>query len=186
MRRIVVLGLLVAAGALALSACGSSSEGEVSASPDGGSGSGSSGAVISLPDGWTMEDAMTAEEVGAITGKTMEAFPEASSAAQSGKLAGSFTAAGVTDSKVYFGVDVQGGDALFEDQKSYAEGGSPSDVSGVGDKAYVLTFSDGRAGIVVQKGDAVVRIDWNPAVYSQDPADFGSELANALLSKMYQ
>ena len=70
---------------------------------------------------WTMSDALTADEVGAITGKTMEEFPEASSAAQDGKPAGGYNATGVDGSKIYFGVDVHGGDAGYEDQLSYAE-----------------------------------------------------------------
>jgi len=179
MRAIVVLGVLLLA--LAVAGCGSSSESDSPASsPDAGSA-----AAVSLPDGWAMDAAISAEEVGAITGKTMEAFPEASSAAQSGKPAGSFTAAGIDDSKVFFGVDVQGGEALFEDTKTYAEPGSIQDVGDVGDKAYVLTFTDGRAGIVALKGDAVVRVDWNSAVYPEDPTDFGARLANALLGNMF-
>lgn len=189
MRRIVVLGVLILA--LVITGCGSSSDdGSAAAPSDDGSAAapsdGGSAAAISLPDGWAMTDAISADEVGAITGKTMEVFPEASSAAQSGKPAGGFTAAAVDDSKIYFGADVQGGEAVFEDTKSYAEGGSVQDVSGVGDAAYYLTFSDGRAGVVAIKGDAVIRVDWNPAVYTEDPAGFGAELANLLLGKMFQ
>lgn len=181
MRKITILGVLILA--LVVVGCGSSSsDGDSAVAP----ADGDSAAAISLPDGWAMTDAITAEEVGAITGKTMEAFPEASSSAQSGKPAGSYTAAGVDDSKIYFGADVQGGEAVFEDTKSYAEGGSVEDVGGVGDAAYYLTFSDGRAGVVAIKGDAVIRVDWNPAVYTEDPAGFGAELANLLLGKMFQ
>jgi hypothetical protein len=115
----------------------------------------------------------------------MEEFPEASSAAQDGKPAGGYTATGVDSSKIYFGVDVQGGEAGYENMLSFASG-SMTDVSGVGDQAAVVTFSDGRAGIIARKGDAVIRVDWDPKVYTDDPADFGAQLANALLQKMYQ
>jgi hypothetical protein len=182
MREVIVLGVLVLVGALATAGCGSSSGDDSSGSSSGGGSS----ATITLPDGWAMTDALSAEEVGALTGKTMEVFPEASSAAQDGKPAGGYTASGVDGSKIYFGVDVQGGEAGYENQMSYAESGSVQEVSGVGDKAAVVAFSDGRAGIIALKGDAVVRVDWDPQVYPDDPADFGSRLANALLATMYE
>jgi len=189
MPRLVSLVLLLALS-LALAGCGSSSD-EGSAA-DTGSTDATSAAVadeggasaISLPDGWAMTDALGAEDVGTITGKTMEVFPEASSAAQDGKPASGYMASGVDGSKIYVGADVQGGEAGYESQLSFA--GSSTDVSGVGDQAAVVTFSDGRAGLIARKGDAVIRVDWDPKVYTDDPADFGSSLANALLAKMFQ
>ncbi len=53
-------------------------------------------------------------------------------------------------------------------------------------RASVITFSDGRAGIITRKGDAGIRVDWDPQVYPGDPADFGGRLAHALLAGMYQ
>ena len=32
----------------------------------------------------------------------------------------------------------------------------------------------------------MIRVDWDPNVYTDDPAAFGSSLANALLAKMFQ
>lgn len=90
----------------------------------------------------------------------MEVFPEASSAAQDGKPAGSYTASGVDGSKISFGVDVQSGESGYQDMLSFAEPGS-SQVAG-GDEASAVTFSDGRAGIIARKGDAVIRVDWDP------------------------
>lgn len=186
MRRIVALAaLLLAIVALAAGGCSSASD----TSSDDATSAGESAttpAQITLPDGWTMTDAISAEEVGAITGETMEVFPEASSAAQSGRPAGGFVIAGTADSKIYFGVDVQGGESGFELQKSYATSDSVEEVSGLGDKAFVCTFSDGRAGIVVLSGEAVVRVDWNPAVYTEDPSTFSGQLAGKLLENMYK
>ena len=59
-------------------------------------------------------------------------------------------------------------------------------ITQLGDQAAVVTFSDGRAGVIARKGDAVIRVDWDPEVYTDDPADFGGKLANALLAKMFQ
>lgn len=189
MSRLVSLALIILAVAVALAGCGSSTD---DASTDAGATDATSAAaadeggaaVISLPDGWAMTDALSAEDVGAITGKTMEVFPEASSAAQDGKPASGYTTAGVDGSKIYVGADVQGGEAGYENQLSFA--GSSTDVSGVGDQAAVVTFSDGRAGLIARKGDAVIRVDWDRKVYTDDPAAFGSSLANALLAKMFQ
>lgn len=181
MPRLVVLAALVLTVALATAACGSSSGGDSAETSSGGG----EPATVTLPAGWTMTDALTADEVGTITGKTMEEFPEASSAAQDGKPAGGYTATGVDGSKIYIGVDVQGGEAGYEDMLSFASG-STTDVSGVGDQAALVTFSDGRTGVIARKGDAVIRVDWDPSVYTDDPADFGSRLANALLAKMFQ
>ncbi|OPZ45591.1 MAG: hypothetical protein BWY94_01235 [Actinobacteria bacterium ADurb.BinA094] len=199
MRRLVMLGTMILAASIMLIACGSTAdEAATDATPDA---AGSSPAAplpdetapeeptasssIILPDGWTMTDALSADEVGAITGKKMVVFPEGSSAAQNGKPAGGYLVTDIKDSKVFFGVDVQGGEAGYDSQVSYGEPGSVKEVGGVGDKASVLTFSDGRAGIIVLKEDAVIRIDWNPKVFKDDPADFGSKLANLLLKKMF-
>lgn len=183
MLRIIVLGVVFIVGVFALSGCGTSETGDTSSPAASDTGS---SAAITLPDGWALADALTAEDVGAVTGKTMEAFPEASSAAQDGRPAGSFIASGVDGSKIYFGVDVTGGQTGYDDMLSYAESGSVQDVSSVGDKAAVVRFSDGRVGIIVLKGDTVIRVDWDPEVYPGDTADLGGRLANALLERMYQ
>jgi len=188
MKRFAVAVLLVVSLS-AVAACGSSEDdgSAASASANGSPATASgSSATITLPDGWALTDALTAEEVGAVTGRAMEVFPEASSAAQDGKPAGSFLATGVDGAKIYFGVNVSGGQAGYDDMLSYAESGSVEDVSGVGDKAVTVAFSDGRAGIIVLKGDAVIRVDWDPTVYPDDPADFGGRLAGALLAGMYR
>lgn len=163
---------------LAASGCSSSTD-----TPDPGT---TEKATISLPAGWPMEDAISADEVGAITGESMVLFPEAGSSAQSGRPSCGYTIAAVSDSKILFSTDVQGGAAGFENLKQFAEAGSIQDVTDVGDQAFVCTFSDGRKGIVVLKGDAVLRIDWNPAVYSEDPGAFGTRLAAKTLEGMFQ
>jgi len=143
-------------------------------------------ATISLPAGWAMEDAISADQVGAITGETMAFFPEAGSAAQSGKPSCGYTVAGKDDPKIHFGADVQGGQAGFEDMKQLAQDGSIQDVSGAGDKAYSCAFSDGRQGIIVLKGDAPLRADWSPTVCDGDTRELGTRLAGRTLEVMLQ
>ena len=81
-------------------------------------------------------------------------------------------------------MDEQGGEAGRELMPSSAEPGSVRGVSGVGDRAAVVRFSDGRAGIIARRGGAVILADWDPKVYTDEPSDFGARLANALLQKM--
>ena len=182
-----IAAIVLFAFILTAAACGSSDETSTPADDGGEATSAASGsAEISLPDGWTMTDAISAEEVGAITGEPMEVFPEAGSAAQSGRPTGGYIATGKTDAKIFFSVEVQGGEQAYELIKEFADPASIQEVSGVGDKAYLCTFSDGRKGIIVLKGDAVVRVDWNPSVFAADPAEFGGELAGKLLENMYQ
>jgi len=189
--RLVFIVLLAAA--LAAAGCGSSTGSPEPADTQGQTtpaaaetAQAAEKATISLPAGWAMEDAISADQVGAITGETMAFFPEAGSAAQSGKPSCGYTVAGKDDSKIYFGADVQGGEAGFEDMKQFAEAGSIRDVSGVGDKAYVCSFSDGRQGIIVLKGDALLRVDWNPTVYDADARELGTRLAGKTLEGMFR
>ena len=142
---------------------------------------------ISLPQGWAMKDAISAEEVGAITGETMTYFPEANSAAQNGKPSGSYTVAGKDKSKIAFRAVVGGGEKEFESVKKFAAAGTDVEVAGVGDKAYLCDFSTGATAIIVLKGEDVFRIDWFPETYaSQDKAELGKKLAGKLIEKLYK
>lgn len=142
---------------------------------------------ISLPQGWAMKDAISAEDVGAITGETMTYFPEASSSAQSGKPACGYTVAGKDSSKIGFYAWVNGGSKQFDSIKGFAAKDSVKEVSGIGDKAFICDFSNGQSAIVVQKGETVVRVDWYPKTYSKfDKEDLGKKLAGKLLANMYK
>lgn len=66
------------------------------------------------------------------------------------------------------------------------EAGTIRDVSGAGEKAFPCSFSDGRQGIIVLKGDAVVRVDWNPTVDDADPQELGTQLAGRALEGMFR
>ena len=131
------------------------------------------------------------EDVGAITGKTMEVLPEASSAAQDGKPAGGNTASGLDGSKIHFEVDVKGGESGYQDMLSFARGGIEPGCQrgrrrGVGDHVRRRFPSMGGPASSPRKGDAVIRVDWDPQVYPGAPADVGGRLANALPAGMYR
>ena len=142
---------------------------------------------ISLPDGWVLTDAISAEEVGEITGEAMTYFPEASSAAQDGKPAGSYLISGKDGSKIGFYVFVNGGEEEFNNPRNFMIEGSDIMLEGIGDLAYLCDFENGSTDIVIIKGKKVIRVRWNPAIYNSfEKEDFGRALAGKLLSNMYK
>lgn len=142
---------------------------------------------ISLPKGWAMKDAISAEEVGTIVGETMTYFPEANSNAQAGKPSCGYTVAGKDASKISFKAFVSGGDKEFEGIKGFAVKDSVKDVTGIGDKAYICDFTNSTSAIVVQKGETVIRVDWTPKTYSKfEKVELGKKLAGKLLENMYK
>lgn len=142
---------------------------------------------ISLPEGWAMQDAISAADVGAITGEAMTYFPEANSAAQTGRPSAGYTVAGKDFSRIAFGAVVGGGEKEFESTKGYAAPGSVVEVAGVGDEAYMCDFVTGATVIVVLKGQDVFRVDWQPKTYDKhDKVELGRKLAGKLLENLYK
>jgi hypothetical protein len=178
--RLTLAGLLVIA--LGLAGC----SGADSSSTESSGSETSEAVVITLPDGWAISDAITEEGVGNIMGATLTYFPEANSAAQDGRPSAGYVQESVEGSKIYFGVDVDGGEDEFEIIKGYAVEGSLEEISGLGDEAVALEYEDGRIGVLVLRGDAVIRIDWPADIYGSDAAGLGEQLANYLMDKMYE
>ncbi len=142
---------------------------------------------ISLPQGWEMKDAISAQDVGAIVGETMTYFPEAGSNAKAGKPSCGYTVAGKDFSKIGFYAYVNGGSKEFESTKGFAVKDSVKEVPNIGDKAYICDFTTGASAIVVQKGETVIRVDWNPKTYSKfDKVELGKKLAEKLMENMYK
>jgi hypothetical protein len=186
--RLTLAGLLIFA--LGLAACSgedtSSTESSETEASESGETETSEAVVITLPDGWAMNEVISAEEVGAIMGATLTYFPEANSAAQEGRPSAGYVQESVENSKIYIAVDVDGGTEELEIIKGYAVEGSLEEVPGLGDEAYALEYEDGRIGVIVANGDAFIRIDWPADVYGSDAAGLGTQLADLLMSKMYE
>ncbi|MDZ4169738.1 MAG: hypothetical protein U1E26_08800 [Coriobacteriia bacterium] len=154
--------------------------------PDASEAPAQAPAVIKLEDGWAINDIITPEDVGAVTGKKMTYFPEASSAAQNGKPKAGYTNDGAPNSKLFISVDVAGGEEGFESNKQFTEEATIRDVPGLGDAAIACSFPNDNVGVIVLRGDAVIRIDWPPAVYGDDAEALGAEIANLLMGKMFE
>jgi len=142
---------------------------------------------IGLPKGWAMQDAISADDVGAITGEKMTYFPDAGSKAQEGRPSCGYNVPGKDFSVINFRAVVGGGESEFESTKGFAVAGSVVEVPGVGDKAYLCDFVTGATTIVVLKGQDVLRVDWQPKTWaSHEKVEFGKKLAGKLLEKLYK
>lgn len=191
MRRDLKCSALAAAGlaTVLLSGCGGPKEAPAGGGEPTSKEAAAPAAVkeISLPKGWAMQDAISAADVGAITGETMTYFPEANSAAQDGRPSAGYTVAGKDFSRIAFYAVVGGGEKEFESTKAYAAVGSVVEVAGVGDKAYMCDFVTGATVFVVLKGQDVFRVDWQPKTYaSHEKVEFGRKLAGKLLENLYK
>jgi len=141
--------------------------------------------VITLEKGWRMQDVITAEEVGAITGETMKYFPEASASSKKGRPAAGFTVPGMKYSKIGFLAYVDFGEKEYEIYKQYAVEGTLKEVPAVGDKAYVFDLKNGSRSFVVLLGETVIRVNWTANTWEQfDRVEFGSKLANKLIENI--
>lgn len=147
------------------------------------------GDTITLPDGWTMEQAVSVSEIEALVSDTGYAiFPEASSSAASGSPAGGFVKKDANGNlKLTFLAFVNGKEEKYNFFKDYVVEGTLQEVSSeLWDKAFVGDFLDKSAAIVVLKGDVCIRINWFPEAYPQfDKADFGTKLATLLINNLY-
>lgn len=147
------------------------------------------GDTIALPDGWAMNDAVSAAEVEAIMGMAGFApFPEAASNAASGKPVGSFNIGSVPYSKVRFEVDVAGGRSGFDTAVSFLD--NPVEVQGaMWDAAMMGDVPQGDrmpVRIVGYRGSLSFHITWEPAVFpTLDRQQTSVRLAELLLTNLY-
>ncbi len=128
---------------------------------------------ILLPPGWSMEQALTLEEMGVILGipgnelRFVEnpknyppnGMPEVGYAIIDDPEA--------EKNQIIVAADVQGGKAMYEGRKAQAVGNKAEEIAGIGDAAFLCGFTDiDDAGthytaLVLLRGDIVVQI-WIP------------------------
>lgn len=139
---------------------------------------------IVLPTGWTMDMAVSAEDIQQVTGQSGYAFfPEASSNAQSGKPACGFVKDNNPRLKLTFSAFLKdGADKLaffleFASEKKQLP-------NALWDSGYELAFSNGSKAVVVLKGSACFRIDWWPDGHPDDNT-LGERLAVLLMNRVY-
>ena len=145
--------------------------------------------TITLPDGWTMDQAISVSEIEALVGDTgYSYFPEAASDAPKGNPAGAFVQKNANGKrKLTIFAFVSGKEAKYSFFKDYFVEGSLLELeSELWDKALVGDLKDGSAAIVALRGDLCFRITWFPEAYPQrDKKDFGADLARLLINNLY-
>lgn len=181
---------LIAALVLGVAGC-SGSEADKADAPESGEAATENTGLelaeeITLPDGWAMDAAISAEEVGAVTGQTMEYFPDAGSAAQDGSPIAQYMIADEPGSGIRFAARVEGGADVYDVLDQYAVEGTSEEISGLADKAHMLELEDGDFAIVALKGDARYEIRWDPTFYDVDKASMAADLMATLLSNVYK
>lgn len=145
--------------------------------------------TITLPDGWTMDQAVSISEIEALVNDTgYSIFPEASSDAANGSPAGGFVKKDANGNlKLTFLAFVNGKEEKYNFFQDYVVEGTLQEISSeLWDKAFVGDFADKSAAIVVLRGDVCIRINWFPEAYPQfEKTDFGTKLAALLINNLY-
>jgi hypothetical protein len=142
-------------------------------------------ASIPLPPGWTMDMAVSVEDIEQTTGKSgYSLFPEASSDAKNGKPACGFVKDGEQKQKLTFSAFIEDGASKLSLFMEYAseEKQLPSPWW---DSGYELTFTNNAKAVVILRGDTCFRIDWWPEGYPDD-VTIGERLAVMLIQNIYQ
>ncbi|WPL17198.1 hypothetical protein Thiowin_02194 [Thiorhodovibrio winogradskyi] len=144
---------------------------------------------IILPDGWAMEDAISAEDVEGIMKTTgLVVFPEAASSKSKGRPIGSYNLSGVPYSKVRFEGNVADGQEAYERAVGFL-----SDATEIENPRWdAALMGDAKLGdktatrMLVLKGDHFFMISWVPEVFPElDPKETNVKLAELLITNLY-
>ncbi len=150
--------------------------------------------TIVLPAGWQIQQAMSLEEMGKITGKEMAFYHNPLDKPGDGKPRGGYYIIDDPKSgenKIEISVEVEGGQARYDSVKGFAVDNKTEDIAGIGDKAYLGQFED--AGVTfttlaVLKGNLFFRVmvptaPWTDLSYV--PEQLASDIAYQLLENLY-
>ncbi len=144
---------------------------------------------ITLPDGWTMDKAVSVSDIEALVNDTgYTVFPEASSDSANGNPAGGFVKKDANGNlKLTFLAFVNGKEEKYNFFKDFVVEGTLKEIdSELWDKAFIGDFSDKSAAVVALRGDLCIRVNWYPEAYPQfDKAEFGTKLAELLINNLF-
>lgn len=196
MNRVALAGL-IAAMVMVMSGCGEQPTPEPTAeTPDNAEPQAVElSDTIVLPEGWEMADAMSVAEIEAIVGVTgYDTWHEPLSDAAAGKPQLSYYDANRQGSerpgsKINFLVYTFDGAANFDRVSGYVN--DSVEVPGdLWDRAILGTMGGGfdevTVGMLIQKGDVCIRIQWSPGIYAGfDRQEFSLKLAEQLINNLY-
>lgn len=142
--------------------------------------------TITLPDGWTMDQAISADDVSAVTGLDYAVFPEAASAAQDGKPAGGFVTEN-TKEKISFFAFTNGGQEQYDFFLSFISEGTKQDLpSDLWSQGCYGEFSDGSGAAIVLRGSCCLRVNFMPDGYAaMDKLELARQLAELFVYRLY-
>ncbi|WPL17049.1 hypothetical protein Thiowin_02035 [Thiorhodovibrio winogradskyi] len=155
----------------------------------GGKAASESNSGILLPDGWAIDDAISAEDVEAVMKTTgFAVFPEAASSKSKGRPIGSYNLGGVPYSKVRFEANVSDGQEAYERAVGFITDATEIE----GPRWDVALMGNAKLGdktetrMLIRKGDHFFMISWVPEVFPElDPKETNIKLAELLISKLY-
>jgi hypothetical protein len=150
--------------------------------------------TIVLPAGWKIQQAMSLEEMGAITGKAMAFYFYSLDKPAEGKPGGGYYIVDdpkSAENQIVIKVETEGGQARYDSVKGYAIDGKTEDIAGIGDKAYLCQMGDAGAvntTMAVLKGNLFFRVEvptepWK--ALSFEPDQLASDIAFQLLENLY-
>jgi hypothetical protein len=150
--------------------------------------------TIVLSAGWKIQQAISLEEMGKITGKEMAFYFYSLDKPAEGKPGGGYYIVDDPESannQISIRVEVEGGQARYDSVKGYAVDEKTEDIAGIGDKAYLGQFDD--AGVIfttlaVLKGNLFFRVMVPTEVWktlSYEPEQLASDIAYQLLENLY-
>ena len=150
--------------------------------------------AIVLPAGWKIQQAMSLEEMGKITGKEMAFYFYGLDRPAEGKPGGGYYIADdpkSAENQIEIIVEVEGGQARYDSVKGFTVDSKTEDIAGIGDKAYLCQMED--AGVIsttlaVLKGNLFFRVmvptePWKALSY--EPEQLASDIAYQLLENLY-
>jgi hypothetical protein len=150
--------------------------------------------TIVLPAGWKIQQAMSLEEMGKITGKEMAFYFYSLDKPAEGKPGGGYYIVDdpkSAENQIVIKVETEGGQARYDSVKGYAIDGKTEDIAGIGDKAYLCQMGDAGAvntTMAVLKGNLFFRVEvptepWK--ALSFEPDQLASAIAFQLLENLY-
>ena len=150
--------------------------------------------TIVLPAGWKIQQAMSLEEMGKITGKVMDFYFYSLDKPAEGKPGGGYYVKDdpkSAENQIVIKVEAEGGQARYDSVKGFAVDGKTEDIAGIGDKAYLCQMGDAgitNTVIAVLKGNLFFRVEvptqtWKDLSFV--PEQLASDIAYQLLENLY-
>ncbi len=142
---------------------------------------------IVFPAGWSMEQALTLDEVGAILGVMGEELmlvENPNNNPDGGKPVVGYAVIDDPEAQmnqIIVSADVNGGSSLYEELKTQAVDGKTEEIAGIGDTSFLCKFSNideigtQYTALVLLRGDIVVQVYIPTEAWTNGPYNYDTE-----------